>query len=69
MVKFDTIGKIIEGTNAGWYIKIIDDNKKSGGVFIYEFPEINGSEGFDTWLENPEDIPEFINEKGWQIQW
>ena len=69
MVKYDTIGKIIKGNNLGWFVKIVKDVEKSGGIFIYEFPELNGSKGFDNWLENPNDVHEFINENGWKIKW
>ncbi|WP_298791038.1 hypothetical protein [uncultured Allomuricauda sp.] len=68
-LKYNTLGEIISGRNAGWYVKLIDDRASSGGIYIYEFKEPDDNEGFDTWLENENDVDGFISESGWKIKW
>lgn len=68
-IRFDTIGKIVEGKNKGWYIKLVDDSEKSGGVFIIEFPNPQSGEGFNSWLERKSDIEGYFSECNWKIDW
>ncbi len=68
-VKYNILGKIVEGVNTGWYVKFIDDRVDSGGFFIYEFKNLKADEGFDTWLENESDIFGYVSENGWKIKW
>lgn len=68
-VKYNIFGKIMEGENSGWYVKIVDDSKESGGFYIYEFKDINGDDGFDTWLETENDVKGYIYESEWKIKW
>ena len=68
-LRYNTFGEITSGRNVGWYIKLIDDRINSGGFYVYEFKDLNGNEGFDTWLENEKDIDGFISESDWKIKW
>jgi hypothetical protein len=68
-VKYGVLGKIKEGNNLGWLVKIIDDREHTGGFYINEFENPNGDEGFDTWLETENDVKGYIVENGWKIEW
>ena len=68
-IKFNTFGKILEGDNAGWSVKIIDDREKTGGFFIYQFQTNNPSIGYDDWLETLENVRGYIKEANWIIEW
>lgn len=68
-IKYDKLGKILEGDNAGWHVKIINDQSDTGGFFIYEFEYLNGEKGYDTWLETDNDVKAYIYESNWKINW
>ena len=72
MVKLDTIGKILEGDQVGWYVKVEYDTA-SGGYYIYQFKnkvEQNGlGEAYDDWLESLEDVQGYFEESDWNIDW
>ncbi|MEC7264449.1 MAG: hypothetical protein VXW38_11965 [Bacteroidota bacterium] len=68
-IKYNLLGKIIEGKNFGWYVKFIDDSEDTGGFYIYEFKELDGDEGYDNWLETENDVKGFIYENDWKIEW
>lgn len=69
IIKYDTLGKILEGENKGWFIKIIDDTENTGGFYIYEFESIEKEQGFDTWLENENQVKGYFYESEWKIEW
>ncbi|THV59678.1 hypothetical protein EZV76_08925 [Flagellimonas alvinocaridis] len=68
-VQFGIFGKIITGHNEGWYVKLEDNTDQSGGFYIYEMPNLEGDNGFDTWLESKEDIKSYFDECNWKIEW
>lgn len=67
-VRYDILGKIIEGKNSGWYI-VVNDLDNTGGFYIYEFKYPHGDGCFDTWLETEDDVNCYIQESGWKIEW
>lgn len=68
-VKYGVLGKIKEGNNLGWLVKFIDDREHTGGFYINEFKDVEGKEGFDTWLETEDDVKGYVNESEWIIEW
>ncbi|MCL2859325.1 MAG: hypothetical protein FWF46_01880 [Oscillospiraceae bacterium] len=67
------IGKvgIIKNTNAeGWFIKIIDDKKNTGGYLLVQSrsKEFIG-EGFDNWFENLDSLKKYITQNNIHIEW
>lgn len=68
---FGKEGRIIQGENLGWSIEIVDDREgETGGYFIVVSDrKSNEPEVFDWWLEEKEDIPLFIDDMGWIIEW
>ena len=69
VVKYGIFGKITEGENSGCYVKIVDDRKGSGGFYIYEFKDLNGDQGFDTWHQTEKDVKGYVYESEWKIEW
>ncbi|TAI48487.1 hypothetical protein [Flagellimonas allohymeniacidonis] len=68
-IKYDVLGKIIEGKKTGWYVRFIDDSENTGGFYIYKFEDPDSDEGFDTWLETENDVKGYIYESEWKIEW
>ncbi len=68
-IPFNTFGKIIQGSNKGWFVKLEDDTEGTGGFYIYEMEDMKGGEGFDSWVEHKEDIKDYFDECNWIIDW
>jgi len=72
MIKLDTIGRILKGDQAGWYVKIQHD-EKSGGYYIFQFKNKDVKnylgEAFDDWLESMADVENYAIESSWDIEW
>ena len=68
---FGRKGEIIKGEYTGWYIELVDDSQgETGGYYIViTNPAPNISKTYDSWLEEEEDVPAYINEMGWEINW
>jgi hypothetical protein len=65
-------GTIISGAHPGWTIEIVDDTAETGGYFIFiEDPNPHSPDfmGFDWWLEHATNIPGFMEDMNWQIEW
>ena len=69
MILIGTVGKILSGDSAGWYVKVLDDSHDSSGFLILTSIESDFSTGFDNWVENKEKLECFFAESGWQIEW
>lgn len=69
---FGQKGTIREGEHAGWTVELVDDTAETGGYFIFiENPTPTSPDfmGFDWWLEHAANIPGFIEDMNWQIEW
>jgi hypothetical protein len=70
---FGQKGIIRGGEHLGWSIEIVDDTVgETGGYFIYiqdPNPESEDFMGFDWWLQHAANIPGFIEDMEWQIEW
>ncbi len=71
-IKLHTVGQIIEGESAGWYLYIKEDAENTGGYLLLLSPEPAFSilhEGYNNWVESFDDLAKFFNEAGWKIDW
>jgi hypothetical protein len=60
-------GRIKNGMHAGFFVRIDDDSQNTGGylILIWTSPSV----GYDYWVENLTDLPQFLHESGWDIEW
>ncbi len=69
------IGRILKSKDlqqVNCYVKIVSDHEQTGGFYIFisdSYEEIKEDKALDYWVEKEEDIPLFIEEAGWKIQW
>jgi hypothetical protein len=70
-IEFDKIGIIAEGEMKGWYIKIDNDSKNTGGfLIIYNpSPDMSSNSGYDDWVENEECLKKFFLESSLVVDW
>lgn len=70
---FGQKGLITSGEYQGWSVEIVDDTEgETSGYFIYvQDPNPDSADfmGFDWWLEHAANIPGFIEDMEWQIEW
>lgn len=68
---FGKQGRIIQGEYNGWVVEMIDDTQgETGGYYILiNDGKIVSPEGYDWWLEKEENIPLFIDDMDWVIEW
>lgn len=70
-IELDKIGKILEGDDAGQYIRIEHDPDDTGGYYIYQstVKDFSSDETFDSWVENKNELEAFFSESNWVIDW
>lgn len=64
-------GKILAGDEAGWFVKVLDDNPATRGFLILTSPDLTfaSDAGFDNWVANRDDLIGYFMEAGWKIEW
>jgi hypothetical protein len=62
-------GRIIEGEEAGSYIKVIDDVDATGGFLILISKSADMSSVHDSWVINKSALSEYFNESDWISEW
>lgn len=70
-IKIGTKGLINEGDMKGWYVRIDEDYKNTGGFLIIysSSPDMSSGIGYDDWVENEVSLKEFFKESSWKIDW
>jgi hypothetical protein len=70
MIKLNTIGFIVSGEDENSYIKILLDEQKTGGYYIFfcKNKDFSG-EVFDAWVEDYSKLEKFFQESNWIIDW
>lgn len=68
-IEIDHVGRIVEGNDAGTYVKVIDDTQSTGGFLILTSVHYDMLDGFDNWVENKESLARYFTESGWVIEW
>lgn len=70
-IKYAVVGLILKGDDQAKYVKIEDDTSGStGGIYILiSEDEFFTTNVFDDWLLSKDDIPRYIEESKWKIQW
>lgn len=69
-IVLDKIGKVLEGEDKGWFIKIVKDTERTRGYYVFFCKNKNfKGEVFDNWLLNYDDLQQYFVEKKWEIEW
>ena len=68
-VPIDRVGKILAGDEAGWFVKVLDDNGSTGGFLILTSPVQTFETGFDSWVADRDGLVGYFIESGWKVEW
>lgn len=70
-IKFNVIGKILQGDDVGCYIRVVHDEKDTGGFYIFQSDSIDfkSTRSFDAWVESIGQLQSFFEESSWEIEW
>ena len=68
-IKFNTVGKILSGDDAGLFVKVLDDTEISGGYFVLLSENCSFEKTYDDWLENLVSLQAYVKESNWVIWW
>ncbi|MFJ6687053.1 hypothetical protein [Streptomyces werraensis] len=63
-------GRILSGFYEGYFVKLHDDSKITGGCYIFLVNDLTSpTDGGDYWVESLEDLDAFVEESKWEIEW
>lgn len=62
-------GLIVEGDEAGNYVKVIDDSESTGGLLILTSKSADMNFVHDSWVIDEAALAEYFNESGWVVEW
>ena len=68
-IKIGVVGRIMEGDEAGSYVKVVDDSSSTGGYLVLTSANPDMSNGFDNWVEDRESLARYFEESRWAINW
>src|SRR6185312_11909837 len=51
-IRIGIVGKILAGSDIGWYVRVDDDSANTGGYYIFTAPQPDMRESFDGWVMN-----------------
>ena len=73
MIPIGKVGKVIEGEEKGWFIKIEPDNSETKGYYIFlckNHTFIGGlGEGYDDWVDSYESLVEYFKDEDFLVEW
>jgi hypothetical protein len=64
------VGLIVEGSEVGRWVEVLDDQASTGGYLVVTFSDSHRSPPiFDAWVESIVDVQRYFVECGWTIRW
>ncbi|MCD9189196.1 MAG: hypothetical protein LUM44_22460 [Pyrinomonadaceae bacterium] len=73
MITIGKIGRIIRGSEKGWYVKVEPDMSEAKGFYIFYCKNHNFvgglDEGFDDWVDSFESLIEYFKDENLEIVW
>jgi len=67
-IKIETTGLILNGEFKNWNI-FIQDLDQGKGAYLILLTSLDGSEGYDDWVENFYNLEGYFKQTKWNIQW
>jgi hypothetical protein len=69
--RIETVGRIVSGENAGWFIYVHHDAADTGGYFIYRNPsrDFSGEPMFDIWQPDRDGLRAQFRYDAREIEW
>jgi hypothetical protein len=67
-IPIGTVGKIVAGSDAGWYVRV-DDTGDTGGYYIFMGPKPDMCGSFDGWALNLEEVEGYFRGNPWEVEW
>ncbi|WP_210408473.1 hypothetical protein [Hahella sp. KA22] len=64
-----TVGKILAGDDAGFFVKVLDDTENTGGYLIITSAKESFEDGHDGWVENMASLKKYFEESQWVVEW
>jgi hypothetical protein len=68
-IEIGITGEIVNGVDAGCFLRIDDDSKNTGGFLILTAPTVDFSKGYDNWVANMEELEHYFKVSEWKIKW
>jgi hypothetical protein len=77
-IKINTVGRIVSGSDEGWFIMVEDDTAGTGGyyIFIANRPDVKGNSeiddggtGYDDWCIDLAEVAIRFDQYQWVIEW
>jgi hypothetical protein len=63
-------GRILAGSEAGRYVKVVDDRDLSRGFLLLTADDIEfTTRVFDNWLADDDDVALYFSEAGYEVEW
>jgi hypothetical protein len=71
MIEIGKIGKISAGDNKGWQLKVINDEKNTGGYLVVISRDFSNpqAEAYDDWVDSLESLKQYFEESKWVVEW
>jgi hypothetical protein len=68
-VRIGQIGRIVQGDEAGCFVKVEDDTENTGGYLILTAKQPSMKDGYDNWVKDREALAGYFRESNWVIEW
>lgn len=72
-IPINVVGNVLNSGKVAHRVRVAADADDTGGFVIYEWWDgsdgPNEHRGFDSWVENRDDLQQFFAESGWRIDW
>jgi len=68
-IKIGVVGQIMEGDDAGSYVKVVDDSVNTGGYLVLTSTASDMSDGFDNWVDDRTSLSRYFEESRSVVNW
>ena len=68
-VPIGKVGKILLGSGAVRFVKVVDDADSTGGFLILTSANPTFVPGYDDWVQDSAALAAYFQEAGWVVDW